>query len=112
MVMRYLDTDSLLCWAAEASEAPPSYEDHVDRTESLREIQKKTAQPIVQFLTTHIWPGVEIHPMLDGDSIVPKSHPQNTKDVIRGWITGLPAFALAALERAVQAGKGLLGEVR
>jgi ATP synthase F1 complex assembly factor 2 len=112
MLMRYLDTDSLLCWAAEASETPPSYEDHVNRTESLREIQRKTAQPIIQFLTTHIWPGIEIHPVLDGNSIMPKSLPQTTKDIIRGWITGLPAFELAGLERAVLAGKGLLGAVR
>src|SRR5437667_890632 len=47
MLMRYLDTDSLLCWAAEASETPHSYESHVDRTESLREIQRKAAQPII-----------------------------------------------------------------
>lgn len=72
----------------------------------------RTAQPIIQFLTERVWPGVEIVPVLDADSIVPKSQPQMTKDVIQGWISGLPAFELAGLERGVLAGKGLLGAVR
>lgn len=111
-VMRYLDTDSLLCWAPEAVADPPGYETHVGRTESLRSIQQRTAQPIIQFLTERVWPGVEIIPVLDSDSIMPKSQPQMTKDVIQGWITALPAFELAGLERGVLAGKGLLGAVR
>jgi ATP synthase F1 complex assembly factor 2 len=111
-VMRYLDTDSLLCWAPEAVPDPPGYETHVRRTESLRSIQQRTAQPIIAFLTERVWPGVEIVPVLDSDSIVPKSQPQMTKDIIRGWVSGLPAFELAGLERAVLAGKGLLGAAR
>jgi ATP synthase F1 complex assembly factor 2 len=111
-VMRYLDTDSLLCWAPEAETEIPGYESHVDRTESLRSIQQRTAVPIIAFLTEKVWPGVEIVPVLDADSIIPKSQPQMTKDVIQGWISGLPAFELAGLERAVLAGKGLLGAVR
>lgn len=111
-VLRYLDTDSLLCWAPEASPSPPGYETHATRTESLRSIQRKTAQPIISFLTEKVWPGVEILPVLDSDSIVPRSQPQMTKDVIRGWVSGLPAFELAGLERGVLAGKGLLGAAR
>ena len=111
-VMRYFDTDSLLCWAPEASPDPPGYETHTGRVESLRSIQQKTAQPIIGFLTERVWPGVEIVPVLDSDSIVPKSQPQMTKDVIRGWVSGLPAFELAGLERGVLAGKGLLGAAR
>jgi ATP synthase mitochondrial F1 complex assembly factor 2 len=111
-VMRYLDTDSLLCWAPEADPDPPGYETHVGRTESLRTIQKRTAQPIIAYLTEKVWPGVEIVPVLDADSIVPRSQPQMTKDVIQGWVSGLPAFELAGLERGVLAGKGLLGAVR
>lgn len=105
-VMRYLDTDSLLCWAPEAS--PES----TGRTESLRDIQRRTAQPIIAYLTERVWPGVEIIPVLDSESIMPKSQHQMTKDIIRGWVSGLPAFELAGLERAVLAGKGLLGAVR
>jgi ATP synthase F1 complex assembly factor 2 len=111
-VMRYLDTDSLLCWAPEAKPDPPGYDVHVKRTESLRSIQRRTAQPIIQFLTEKVWPGVEIVPVLDSDSIVPRSQPQMTRDVIQGWVSGLPAFELAGLERGVLAGKGLLCAVR
>jgi ATP synthase F1 complex assembly factor 2 len=111
-VMRYLDTDSLLCWAPEALPDPPGYETHIGRTESLRSIQRRTAQPIIQYLTEKVWPGVEIVPVLDSHSILPKEQPQMTKDVIRGWVSGLPAFELAGLERAVLAGKGLLGATR
>lgn len=111
-VMRYLDTDSLLCWAPEPDADPPGYEVHVDRTESLRSIQQRTAMPIIAFLTEKVWPGVEIVPVLDATSIVPRSQPQMTKDVIRGWVSGLPAFELAGLERGVLAGKGLLGAAR
>ena len=111
-VMRYLDTDSLLCWAPEAPADPPGYERHESRVESLRSIQGRTAEPIIAYLTTRVWPGIEIVPVLESDSIVPQSQPQLTRDVIRGWVTGLPAFELAGLERAVLAGKGLLGAVR
>lgn len=112
-VMRYLDTDSLLCWAEEAVPDPPGYEVHESRkAESLRSIQKRTAGEIIGFLTQRVWPGVEIVPVLEEGSIMPRSQPQMTKDVIRGWIGGLPAFELAGLERGVLAGKGLLGAVR
>lgn len=50
--------------------------------------------------------------MLDADSIVPTPQQQITKEVIRGWISGLPAYELAALERAVLASKSLLVAVR
>jgi ATP synthase F1 complex assembly factor 2 len=111
-LMRYLDTDSLLCWAPEPSPDPPGYETHVGRVESLRSIQIRTSKPIIQFLTERVWPGVEIIPVLEEGSIMPRSQPQMTKDVIQGWISGLPAFELAGLERGVLAGKGLLGAVR
>ncbi|TAQ84645.1 hypothetical protein B7494_g7024 [Chlorociboria aeruginascens] len=111
-VMRYLDTDSLLCWAPEAEAEPPGYETHAGRTESLRSIQRRTAEPIIAYLSGRVWPGVEIVPVLDSESIMPRSLPQMTKDIIKGWVTGLPAFELAGLERAVLAGKGLLGAAR
>jgi ATP synthase F1 complex assembly factor 2 len=112
MVMRYLDTDTLLCWAPEPAPDPPGYETHVGRTESLRSIQMKAAQEIIGYLTERVWPGLEIVPVLDDGSIMPKSQPQMTRDVIQGWVSGLPAFELAGLERAVLAGKGLLGATR
>ena len=107
MCMRYLDTDTLLCWAPK----PSSLEAEAD-TESLRSLQIKTSQKITSYLTTKIFPGVEILPILSEDSIIPISQPQTTKDIIRGWITGLPAFELAGLERAVLASKSLCIGIR
>lgn len=109
MVMRYLDTDTLLCWAPQrSSDDAAKLGQRGEMTESLRDIQIRTAQPIIGYLATHVWPGVEIKPVLDSDSIVPTPQPQITKDIIRGWISGLPAYELAALERAVLASKSLL----
>ena len=68
-VMKYLDTDSALCWAPTPPDDPPGYETHVSRTESLRNIQQKTAIPIISYLTERVWPGVEIIPVLDEGSI-------------------------------------------
>ena len=113
MVMRYLDTDTLLCWAPQRSSQDAAHlHQRGQLTESLRDIQIRTAQPIIGYLAAHVWPGVEITPVLDSDSIVPTPQPQITKDVIRAWISGLPAFELAALERAVLASKSLLVAVR
>ena len=111
-VMRYLDTDSLLCWAPEPSADPPGYETHEKRTESLRSIQERTAIPIIAYLTERVWPGIEIVPDSDASTIMPTTQPQQTKDVIRGWVSGLPPFELAGLERAALAGKTLLAAAR
>ena len=103
-VMRYLDTDTLLCLA------PERVRD--GRAESLRDIQIRTAQPIIAFLAAEVWPGVEIKPVLDEDTIIPPSQPEMTKNIIKGWISGLPAYELAALERGVLATKSLLVATR
>jgi ATP synthase F1 complex assembly factor 2 len=108
-LLRYLETDTLLCWAPERSvhDAVP-LERNEERTESLRDIQIRTARPIVAFLVSQVWPGIEIRPALDGDSIVPQQQSEMTRSIIKGWISGLPAFELAALERGVLASKSLL----
>ncbi|OTA93202.1 hypothetical protein M434DRAFT_21593 [Hypoxylon sp. CO27-5] len=108
MLLRYLDTDSLLCWAPPPGEhdLPP------EGGESLRDRQKRAAEEVVGFLTSRVWPGVEIEPVLDGESIMPRSHPEFTRQIIQGWIMGLSPWELAGLERGVLAGKGLLGAVR
>lgn len=107
MLMRYLNTDTLLCWAPTKSvhDAPGLEKSQHRERESLRDIQIRFAKPIISYLTTHVWPGVEIKPVLDDGSILPASQPQQTKDVIRGWIHGLEAWELVGLERAVLAGK-------
>lgn len=116
-LMRYLDTDTLLCWAPKRSIYDPRMEElirheadkKIDGTkrEGLRDQQVRVAREIISFLTEKVWPGVKIEPVLEGDSIIPAKQPQETKDVIRGWVSGLPAWELAGLERAVLAGKSL-----
>lgn len=115
MLMRYLRTDTLLCWAPEKN----IHENGLDRVDadgkatlSLRQKQRNIAEPIIAHLTAHVFPGVEIHPILGEDSIMPTPQPQMTQDVIKGWIQALPAFELAALERGVLASKSLLIAVR
>ncbi|ODH37717.1 hypothetical protein ACO22_02573 [Paracoccidioides brasiliensis] len=121
--MRYLDTDTLLTWAPEKNiHDPDTHGEEVaesrqgvregEAQESLRDIQIKTAMPIINFLTEKVWPGIEIKPALEADSIIPTPQTQITKDVIRGWIYGLPAYELAGLERAVLASKSLLVAAR
>ncbi|KAK4556746.1 ATP synthase mitochondrial F1 complex assembly factor 2 [Recurvomyces mirabilis] len=108
MVMRYLGTDTLLCWAPEHSD----YDRAQEGKTPLRQKQRTVAEPIIAFLKTHVFPGVDILPILGEDSIMPTPQPQVTREVIRGWVSGLPAFELAALERGVLATKSLLLAVR
>ncbi|KAI2717331.1 hypothetical protein CBS147354_6617 [Penicillium roqueforti] len=111
--MRYLDTDTLLCWE-------PEREMHVlERTaadgtpiESLRQIQTRIAGNVMSFLSTKVWPGLEIIPILDANSILPLAQPKGTKDSIGTWVSGLSAYDLAGLERAIIASKSLLIAVR
>lgn len=109
MLMRYLDTDSLLCWAP-----PPRHgHDAPDAAgNTLRALQKRAAEEVLAYLSTHVWPGVVIEPVLDSESIIPRGQRPETRQIIEGWITGLSPWELAGLERAVLAGKGLLGAVR
>lgn len=109
LVMKYLGTDTLLCWAPEKNIHEP-YNNGAGK--SLRQRQREVAEPIIAYLTTHIWPGVEIVPILGEDSIVPISQPEMTREVIKGWVSGLPPFELAALERGVLATKSLLVATR
>ncbi|KAK5449460.1 ATP synthase mitochondrial F1 complex assembly factor 2 [Exophiala xenobiotica] len=115
VMMRYLDTDTLLCWApapSSDSDVPDMRQTGSTGPETLRDRQIRTARPIISFLTTSVWPGVEIKPVLDENSIMPVRQSEVTRSVIQGWIAGLPAYELAALERAVLASKSLLVATR
>lgn len=107
-VLRYLDTDSLLCWA------PPAgpYDLRNDAGESLRDVQKRIGEEVSAFLTTRVWPGVKIQPVLDGHSIFPQPQTEGMREVVQGWILGLDAWEIAGLERAVLAGKSLIAAAR
>ncbi|KAK1086035.1 ATP synthase mitochondrial F1 complex assembly factor 2 [Friedmanniomyces endolithicus] len=109
MALRYLSTDTLLCWAP----MKDLYDaDRGDDRKPLRHRQREAAEPIIAFLNTHIFPGVDIVPILAEDSIMPTPQPELTREVIRGWVHGLPAFELAALERGILATKSLLVAAR
>ncbi|PYH86966.1 ATP12-domain-containing protein [Aspergillus uvarum CBS 121591] len=110
--MRYLDTDTLLCWVPEAADSLGETNENGEKVESLREAQMRVANDTIAFLGTKVWPGVDIRPILDADSILPVSQPQVTKDIIQQWVMNLHAFDLAALERGILAAKSLLIAVR
>ncbi|KUI54209.1 Protein atp12, mitochondrial [Cytospora mali] len=105
-LLRYLDTDSLLCWAPPPVDPPPPGE------MTLSELQERTAGEVIGYLSTHVWPGIEIEPVLDEESIMPKGQKAGVREVIQGWIMELDTWELAGLERATLAGKSLLGAVR
>jgi chaperone required for assembly of F1-ATPase len=130
-LLKYLDTDTLLCWAPHADRegevsraakaaamagpnpnaaTAPSLASAASASAprpSLRNEQERTALPITAFLSTHVWPGVEIRPGLTESSILPASQPEMTREVVRGWLFGLGAWELAGLERATLATKSL-----
>ncbi|KAK1758513.1 hypothetical protein QBC47DRAFT_411202 [Echria macrotheca] len=113
-LLRYLDTDSLLCWAApvDPSDADAHASAVNDDGYTLREVQEDTARKVLAVLTADVWPGVAITPVLTGESIVPRAQPAGTREVIQGWVWGLSGFELAGLERATLAGKSLLTAAR
>ncbi|KAJ5109781.1 ATP12 ATPase F1F0-assembly protein [Penicillium argentinense] len=110
--MRYLETDTLLCWEPEREAHPLERKENGEKIESLREIQVRVAKDIMSFLSTKVWPGLEIVPILDTESILPVAQPQATQDSIRTWVSELSAHDLAGLERAILASKSLLVAVR
>ena len=117
MFMAYLRTDTLLCWAPERDLHDPSQNANANMDErapgsapakeTLRSRQIRTAQPIIKYLSDSVWPGVELKPALESSSIMPTPQPEMTQQVVQGWISGLPAFELAGLERGVLATKSL-----
>ncbi|KAF2630579.1 hypothetical protein BU25DRAFT_429042 [Macroventuria anomochaeta] len=93
LCMHYLSTDTLLCWAPK--HVP---NDVKQNSKTLRQLQDEVATGIIAYLTSNVWLGVQIKPILDADSI----------GVIRGWFSGLPAYELAGLECAVLTSKSVL----
>jgi ATP synthase F1 complex assembly factor 2 len=107
-LLRYLDTDALLCLA------PPHNEDDPGDKEGrhLRQLQEEAMRPVVEFLCGRVWPGTSIRPVLEGESIVPRAQAEGTREVVQGWVMGLSGWELAGLERATLAGKSLLVAAR
>lgn len=119
-LLRYLDTDSLLCWA------PPDEVDalhgggvHAAATRNiggreitLRQLQESTAGPILAYMAAHVWPGVAVEPVLggadQGNMLFPKAHPPETRAAVARWLEGLSGWDLAGVERATLAGKSIV----
>ncbi|KAK4453454.1 putative mitochondrial protein atp12 precursor [Podospora aff. communis PSN243] len=114
VLIRYLDTDSLLCWAPAVDVNDPASPSSTfnDEGKSLRDVQEEVAMPVVSYLTTRVWPGVTIQPVLDENSIMPRQQEPGTREVVMGWILGLSEWELAGLERATLGGKSLLAAAR
>lgn len=110
-LLPYLNTDTLLCWAPSNTHSSFDAGDG-QQLPSLRDLQIRVAQPIIDFLATHIWPGVELVPSLDSNSIHPVDQPVESQAIIKSWMLGLSPWDLAGLERATLAGKSLLVGVR
>jgi ATP synthase mitochondrial F1 complex assembly factor 2 len=111
--MRYLSTDTLLCWAPAHASAGRAAAATAPGEEPLRDVQARAAAEVAAALERSVWPGVVLRETLDEASIVPRA-PLAEADaaVVRGWVRGLPAWELAALERGVLAAKSLLVAAR
>lgn len=103
-VMRYLHTDTLIFYA------PSTLEEHRDpNKKTLRELQVAEAEPIVEWLTTVLWPGTKIE-YNDGDLgfvVIAHQLPETVK-AIREWLEGLTDWDLVALEIATMSSKSFL----
>ncbi|KAH6628475.1 hypothetical protein F5144DRAFT_579148 [Chaetomium tenue] len=109
-LLRYLDTDSLLCFHPPPSDQDQDQDD--PSTTTLHTAQQTAYLSTTTFLMTHLWPGQQIHPVLTDGSLLPRPQAPGTREVVQGWILSLSAFELAALERATLAGKSLLAAAR
>jgi ATP synthase mitochondrial F1 complex assembly factor 2 len=118
-LLRYLDTDSLLCWAPPdelesmhgiGGAATRIVAGHGEVT--LRTLQERTAKPILAYMATHVWPGVVVEPVLGGADqaslLFPKSHPAETRTAVGAWLESLNGWDLAGVERATLAGKSMV----
>jgi chaperone required for assembly of F1-ATPase len=103
-LIRYLDTDTVLCYAP----TTPEYLREEGRP-MLRELQIEAAKPILQHLCSKVWPGLEIW-AVDGDEvgIVGKGQPPATRETLLAWMRGLDVWRFVGFERCVQATKSFV----
>ena len=103
-LIRYLDTDTVLCWAPTIPEA-----ERDPARKSLRELQIEEAMPIMGWLTARVWRGLTIHPQ-DGDEGGLYGKPQDaaTRETLLQWMRELGSFELVGFERIVLAAKSFL----
>jgi len=113
-LLRYFDTDCLLCLSPAPSASDPTSPAAALNAagQSLRDVQEETLRQVLRYLHARVWPGLEIEPVLDDESLFPRSQKPGVREAVGGWIEGLDPWELAGLERATLAGKGLLGATR
>ncbi|EQL01744.1 ATP12 ATPase family protein [Ophiocordyceps sinensis CO18] len=75
-------------------------------------VSQRAAAETLSFLSTHVWAGVVVRPVLDGHAIVPRRQPEGVREAVQAWVEGLDAWEIAGLERAVLAGKSLVAAAR
>ncbi|KAI5803912.1 hypothetical protein EDC01DRAFT_478439 [Geopyxis carbonaria] len=94
-LIRYLDTDTLLCLAP-------------TETRKLRKRQEEALKPVLSWLRERMWPGVDIA-TVDGDhGFGGRRQDARTREVLMDWMRGLGAWELVGFERCVLAGKSFL----
>ncbi|RPA85138.1 hypothetical protein BJ508DRAFT_368869 [Ascobolus immersus RN42] len=103
--LRYLETDTLLFLAPSGGVVSKAAGER-----TLRECQEEALTPVLEFLTTQVWPGVTIKAVDGNEGILPLSYkqPKETLETIKRWVEGLGLWDLLALERATVAGKSFL----
>jgi chaperone required for assembly of F1-ATPase len=102
-LIRYLDTDTVLCWAPTA----PEHLRDPGRPQ-LRDLQIAAATPIMDYLSSRVWPGLEIRPV-DGDKgIIGPGQPRETREALISWLDQLDTWALVGFERIVHATKSFV----
>lgn len=102
-LIRYLDTDTLLCWAP----TPPAHTTEPGK-KTLRQMQIEAYRPLSSWLTTRLWPGVDLRPD-DGDhGIGGAGQPRATREMVMNWMRSLDLWRLVGLERTTLASKSLL----
>lgn len=103
-LVRFLDTDTVLCWA-------PSTPEHLREPgrPQLRDLQLASAKPLLDYLATRLWPGLDIW-AVDGDvaGISGRGQPAATRDALLRWMRALDVWKFVGFERVVHATKSFV----
>lgn len=103
-LVRYLDTDTVLCWA-------PSTPEHLREhgRPQLRDQQVASAKRLLNYLGTRLWPGLDIW-AVDGDvaGISGRRQPAATREALLCWMHALDVWKFVGFERVVHATKSFV----
>ena len=102
-LIRYLDTDTVLCWAPTTPERLRDPE-----RPQLRDQQIAVARGIMEYLEAWVWPGVVINPVDGDEGMVGKGQPKETREALAMWMKELDTWKLVGLERVIHATKSFV----